>query len=148
MHNWHFTIGFLISFFSKEYILSSNAYISVNTIFQCCYLFLSWEIGHPLSTCATEGMEGVIQNVNRCIQGRWVSRLMCTNALPNNYSSHVFVLRCLAFTFIKKGCVFLRNGYFLQKDHFLLSWNKLFHFKLFFRIKVNNNAFNFNQIES
>ena len=36
----------------------SNDYISVNTIFECCYLFFGWEIGHPLSTCATEGMEG------------------------------------------------------------------------------------------
>ena len=57
-HKWHCTIGFLILFFRKEYILFSNVYISVNTIFECCYLFFGWEIGHRLSTCATEGMEG------------------------------------------------------------------------------------------
>ena len=56
-HNWHCTIGFLILFFRKEYILFSNVYISVNTIFEYCYLFSCWEIGHSLSTCATEGME-------------------------------------------------------------------------------------------
>ena len=48
-HNWHCTIGFLILFFCKEYILFSNVYISVNTIFECCYLFFCWEISHPLS---------------------------------------------------------------------------------------------------
>ena len=36
----------------------SNVYISVNAIFECCYLFFSWEIDHPLSMCATGGMEG------------------------------------------------------------------------------------------
>ena len=86
--NWHYTIGFLTLFFRKEYILFSNVYISVNTIFECCYLLFGWEIGHPLSTCAC---------------GRGVSRLMCTYALTDNYSFHVFVLRCLVLTFIKKG---------------------------------------------
>ena len=32
--------------------------------------FFGWEIGHPLSTYATGGMEGVIQNVYRCVQGK------------------------------------------------------------------------------
>ena len=31
----------------------------MNTTFECCYLFFGREIGHPLSTYATEGMEGV-----------------------------------------------------------------------------------------
>ena len=31
---------------------------SGNMIFECSYLFSGWEIGHPLSTCATGGMEG------------------------------------------------------------------------------------------
>ena len=39
-------------------------------------------------------------------RGKGVSRLMCTYALTDNYSFHVFVLRCLVLTFIKKG-VFL-----------------------------------------
>ena len=68
-HKWHCTIGFLILFFLKEYILFLNVYISVNTILEYCYLYFGWEIGHPLSICATEGMDGVIQNVYRCIQG-------------------------------------------------------------------------------
>ena len=60
-YSLHCTIGFLINtvplcfilgyhlFFRKEYILFSNDYILVNTIFECCYLFFGWEIGHPLS---------------------------------------------------------------------------------------------------
>ena len=102
-YNWHCTIGFLILFFRKEYIFFSNVYISVNTIFEGCYLFFGWEIGHPLSTCVTEGMEGFNRNVYRCIQGEEVSRLMCTYALTDNYSFQVFVLRCLLLTSIKKG---------------------------------------------
>ena len=35
-----------------------------------------WEIGHPLSTYATGGMEGVIQNVCRCVQGEGVEKLI------------------------------------------------------------------------
>ena len=46
-----------------------NVYISVNTIFECCYLFFSWEIGHPLSTYATKEWREVIQNVYRRGQG-------------------------------------------------------------------------------
>ena len=35
--------------FRKAYILFSNDYILVNTIYKCCYLFFGWEIGHPLT---------------------------------------------------------------------------------------------------
>ena len=45
----------IIYFFVKNFF--SNVYISVNTIFECSYLFFGWEIGHPLSTYATGGME-------------------------------------------------------------------------------------------
>ena len=68
-HHWHCTIVFFLFYFFVKNILFSSVYISVNTIFQCCYLFFGWEIGHLLSTCATEGTERVIQNVYRCIQG-------------------------------------------------------------------------------
>ena len=87
-HNWHCTIGFLILFFRKEYILFSNVYISVNTIFKSCYLFFGWEISHPLSTHSTKGME---ESHPKCVQvhtrgrGREVSRLMCTYTLTYNY---------------------------------------------------------------
>ena len=38
-------------------IFFSNGYISVNTIFECSYLFFNSEIGHALSTYATGAME-------------------------------------------------------------------------------------------
>ena len=55
----------IIYFFVKNFF--SNVYISVNTIFECSYLSFGWEIGHPLSRYVTRGMEGVIQNVCRCV---------------------------------------------------------------------------------
>ena len=39
-------------------LFSLNAYISVNMIFEYCYLFFGWAIGYPLSTYATGGMGG------------------------------------------------------------------------------------------
>ena len=100
-HKWHCTIGFLILFFLKEYILFLNVYISVNTILEYCYLYFGWEIGHPLSICATEGMDG--GHPKCAYRGRGVSRFMCTYALTGNYFLHVSVLRCLVLNFIKKG---------------------------------------------
>ena len=37
----------------NEFFFFSNVYISVKTIFERCYLFFDWEIGHSLSTYAT-----------------------------------------------------------------------------------------------
>ena len=69
-HNWYCAVGFLINtaplnvyfilhyclFFRTDFFLS--VYISVNTIFECSYLFFGWEVGHPLSTHKTGGMKG------------------------------------------------------------------------------------------
>ena len=65
--SWMFISSYTtICFFVKNFFL--NVYISVKTIFECSYMFFGWEIGHPLSTYATRGMNGVIQNVYRCVQ--------------------------------------------------------------------------------
>ena len=59
------TIPFI---FIKKFIFP-NAYISVNTIFECIYMFFGWERGHQLSAYATGGGldkgegGGVIQNI-------------------------------------------------------------------------------------
>ena len=54
-----------IYFFIKKFIFP-NAYISVNTIFECIFSF-GWEKEHQLSAYATsgeiDGGDGVIQNV-------------------------------------------------------------------------------------
>ena len=49
-----------IYFFEKNFF--SNFYISVNTIFECSYLFFGWEIGHLSSMYTTGGMEGEWMN--------------------------------------------------------------------------------------
>ena len=47
----------IFAWLANNFFFYSNIYISVNTIFECCYLFFGWEIGRPLSTYATGGME-------------------------------------------------------------------------------------------
>ena len=84
--------------FRKEFFL--NIYISVNTIFECSYLFFGWEIGHPLSTYATGGMEGV--GHPKCVQVR--TRREGYHAYHEGY--HIFILWCLVL-FVG---VSVRNG--------------------------------------
>ena len=83
-HSWHCSIGFLINtaplnayfilynhlFFRKEFFFS-NVYISVNTIFECSYLFF-WLRNRPSIKYVYKWGNGgwrVIQNVYRCVQG-------------------------------------------------------------------------------
>ena len=78
--------GMFISYSTITYFfvknIFSNVYISVNTIFECSYLSFGWQIGHPLSMYVTRWMEGVIQNDNRCIEGkRGITLHKCTYAL-------------------------------------------------------------------
>ena len=108
-HKWHCTIGFLILFFLKEYILFLNVYVSVNRIFKC-YLLFGLEIGHPLSMCATEGMEGS--------HPKWVQVHIGGEEYHSSYSFHVFVLRCLLLTRIKMGCFCIYSN--LHKNRHLI----------------------------
>ena len=149
-HNWHCTVEFwlmllpfissntTIYFFVKKFF--SNVYTSVNTIFECCYLFVGWEIS--------------------CVQWeRGVSRLICTYALTCTYLFHFlmmswrtlclmvscFICRNLTLPSFKKD-VSVRNGYFSPMRS--ISVFVKFYFKFFFPIRVSQNTFNFNQIES
>ena len=91
--------GMFISYSTITYFfvknVFSNVYISVNTIFECSYLSFGWQIGHPLSMYVTRWMEGVIQNDNRCIEGK---RGITLQVYIRTYtiSFHVFILWCLA----------------------------------------------------
>ena len=58
-----------------KYIYFLNAYISVNAIFESC-LFFGWEIGHPLSTYATGGIEGG-HKIGHKIGTKWMSPQKC-----------------------------------------------------------------------
>ena len=59
----------IIYFFVNNFF--SNVYISVNTIFECSYLSFAWEIGYPLSTYVTRGME---VDHPKCLQMRTVGK--------------------------------------------------------------------------
>ena len=91
--NCHFIIGFLINvaflnvyfilhyhiFFRKK-IIFSNVYISVNTIFECLYMFFDWERGHQLSTY-TAGFYMIEASVMKGLNFR-AYRLIISKAVP------------------------------------------------------------------
>ena len=104
-HKWHCTIGFLILFFLKEYILFLNVYISVNTILEYCYLYFGWEIGHPLSICATEGMDG---GHPKCVQVHTGGEGYHASCVPTHLQAITFFMflswDVLSLTSLKRGC--------------------------------------------
>ena len=57
--SWIFIPSCTTFFFIKKFIFS-NVYISVNTIFECLYMFFGWKRSHQLSTYATGGAWGLI----------------------------------------------------------------------------------------
>ena len=86
-------------------------------------------------------------------RGSGVSRLMCTYALTLSLfmfclMASCFICRILTSCSFKKGA-FVRNGYFSpMRSISIVMEQAFFYFKLFFRTKVSQNAFNFNQLES
>ena len=102
-------------FFRKEFF--SNVYVSVNTIFECSYLSLGWEIGHPLSMYVTRGMNA---GHPKCLQmrkeGEGYHASCVRTYLHYLFSCFCLMVSCcicrnLTLTAFEKG-VFLRNGYF------------------------------------
>ena len=167
-HKWHCTIRFLlillpwmfissyttIYFFCKEFSFS-NAYISVNMILECSYLCFYSELGYPLSTNTAGGMEGIglIKNMYRCLQGQ--RGIMCHEYVRIYTLYFHFPVLWYLVSFVKNWAylhskkVFLwEMVVFLQWDPYLLPWNILFYYKLFFQTKVSHYALNFNQIKS
>ena len=134
----------IIYFFVKNFF--SNVYILVDAIFKCSYSSFGWDIGHPVSIYVTK----IIQNVYRCAQGVWGITLhvyVCTYL----FSCFFLMVSCfnlykLNLTFIQKGCVCQKWLFFSNEINF--CWNEISfcYFKLFFRTKLNQNGFNFNQI--
>ena len=106
-----------IYFFVKNFFFFFNVYISLNTIFECYYLYFGWEIGHPLSMYVTRGMEG---DHPKCAQVRkWGDgyHASCIRKHLHYLFScfclmvSCFICRNLTLPSFKKG-VFLKNGYF------------------------------------
>ena len=48
-----FTSSYTTIYFYVKKFIFSNVYISVNTMFECFYVFFSWEMDHQLSKYAT-----------------------------------------------------------------------------------------------
>ena len=94
--SWMFISSYTaIYFFVKKFIFS-NAYISVNTIVECLYMSFGWERGHQLSTHATDGGMGVIQNAcncqergchDSCVRTHWHVFSWCTQAYVIHHMS-------------------------------------------------------------
>ena len=124
--------------FISFYATISNVYISLNAIFECLNMFFGWKRGHQLST------------TTQLVGGWGGSSKMSTAAYTGgDFTSHVFMFLATFLSYIImfyllkfnltlfKKDVFFKNCYFLHRDQFLSSWNKLFYLKLFLRSKVN-----------
>ena len=83
---------------------------------KCSYLSFGKEIGHPLSTYATGGLEGwgSSKMFTGAYRERGVSRLMCTYVITRSFSCFCLMLPCficrnLTLPSFRKH-VFVRNG--------------------------------------
>ena len=96
--SWIFISSYTTTHFFVKKFIFLNVYISVNTVFECLYMFFDRERDHQFSTYATVGGWGaaVIQNAYSCIQGKGVSRLMCTYALK--LSLFMFLAASLSYS--------------------------------------------------
>ena len=95
----------------------SNVYISVNTIFECSYLFFVLKIGHLLGMYVTRGMQ---RSHPKCVQvhtGGEGHHASCIRPHLHYLFScfclmvSCFICRDLTLPSSKNG-VFVRNGYF------------------------------------
>ena len=115
----------LQTIFSSRFFFS-NVYISLNTIFECSYLFFGWEIGHPLNTYATGEMEGCHPKcVKVCTGGEGCHVSRVRTHLHYLFSCFCLIVSCficknLTLASFKKG-MFVRNDYFSPWSQVLLS---------------------------
>ena len=82
----------------------------------------------------------------------WILLFLNNTSIVNfcgwEFTELAIICGILTLSSFKKG-VFFRNGYFYpMRSISIVMKQAFFIFKLFFRTKVSQNAFNFNQIES
>ena len=105
----------IISFFVKNFF--SSVYTSVNTKFECSYLYFGWEIGNPLSMYVTRGIDGIHPKCVKVRTGGEEYHTSCVRTHLYYLFSHFFLMlscfirRNLTLPSFKK-CLFVRNGYF------------------------------------
>ena len=142
----------IIYFFLNKFIFL-NVYISVNTIFECFYMFFGWERGHPLSAYATSGCmkwsseirtaahkesergcyaECVLTPLHYLFPCFFFFFFFFAAVLFYSFSSYLWKFK-LPFiqTWFKKD-EFVRAVVLLQQNQFISSRNKLFYLKSFF----------------
>ena len=121
LFSWMFISSYTtIYFFAKKFIFL-NVYISVNTIFECLYMFFRWERGHQLSTHATGGGQwGSCKMHTAAYRGRECHTscvlphlLYLISCFWQHFSLIVsyFICRNLTLPLFKKN-LFVRKGYF------------------------------------
>ena len=142
--NFYFILHHHFRFCKDFFFFFLNVYISMNTIFECSYLFFGWEVGHPLGTQKQlREWRRLIQNVCRCVQGRVVWHLMCAYwLLCCCLMVSRFICKNLTLPSFKKD-LFVRNILFSPMRSISVVWNKFFYSQLFFKTKVSQSIFNF-----
>ena len=91
---WMFILSYTTIYFLVN-IFFSNVYISVNTIFECSYLFFGGEIGHPFNMYATGGMKGGQQKcVQVRIRGEGYQVLFVRTHLHYHFSCFCLIVSC------------------------------------------------------
>ena len=108
-----------IYFFGNKFIFS-NVYISVNTIFECLYIFLGWESGHQLATYITVGTWRSFNMRTVAYREMVCHTLSVRRHLQNLFSCFwkhfcpivsFFICRNLNLASFKKD-IFVKKGYF------------------------------------
>ena len=124
--SWTFISSYTTIYFFVKNLFFSDAYISVNAIFECPCMFFGWERGHRLSTYATgEEMRRVIQYAYNCVHrgGGWhVSRVR----------TH---LHYLVSCFWQHFCLIV--SFFLRRNLTFIQKRSVRQKRLFFSSKVN-----------
>ena len=124
---WMFISYYTTIYFFVKKNFFWNVHISLNTIFECLYLFLGWKMGHQLRGA---GMGG---------HPKWVQ--LRTGGRGCHTSCEHMHLHYLKKSVRQKRLFFSNEINFCRHE---IS----FYIKLLLRTKVSQNAFNFNQIKS
>ena len=107
---------------------------------------------HIIITSTRIGNDGCGVGILKFAMCLWILLFLNNASIVNfcgwEFTELAIICGILTLSSFKKG-VFFRNGYFYPMTSISIVMKQAFFiFKLFFRTKVSQNAFNFNQIES
>ena len=122
--SWMFILSYTtIYFFVKKFIFS-DVYISVNTIFECFYMFFGWEVSHQLSLLTTSGgMKGHPKCIQPLTGGGGVTPHVFERTYTVSFHFLAGFLSCgILFYLYKFNLTFIQKRFFHQKG--LFSWTR------------------------